>query len=474
MKKILITVSILIIASAFPLFAAAAKTVKAEVPAEVEITTLVEEASQADYPGVLVKGSVTGTDIFVQDLSLLGNSAIFEYLYDYRYNPEMDNTENYISGQAVFNTTYGTFGISVKPSVLYGMEGANFYIVAPMMYYDYMLYHVFGLSYANKIGDIPFGISAQYATEKNNYKNLNYSDSDANFNDMPMIIDYSNADIQDYSVQYMALKAGASLKIGLPVDVSVSLTQYNHLDSCEDWYNAYTYNGWSKRDSSKTNLNLSLRTDLGEGFFVIALLDWTKSNFTAHVKYPNNNDDYRIVFDNSKLALQALTGKTFELSKSFKVLVSSGLVMSGESAPLMYMEFFTNSGPGLGKFYISNDYENSSVFEIPFHLAVEGKLNETWSVNSGVNFTLVGLNGTKYDFQSAMFSPEPKITHLATEYDNVISPELSYSIGLSGVIGDLKLDMFLNPYILISGPNFISGQNSGNLNSGVAVSYLWK
>lgn len=460
---------------ALPAFSAPAKPVKAETASSVEISTLVQEASMADYPGVLVKGSITGTDIFVQDLTLLGNSAIFEYLSEYTYNPELDYWQDYIGGQASFATDLGTFGLSVKPAKYYYMQNSNFYEISGLMYYDYTLYQVFGLSYANKIGDVPFGVSAQYGTQKNNYKNLNYEDSDADFGAPAMFVDYSDADIQNYSVQYMALKAGVSLTLGLPLDLSFGFTQYNHLDSCEDWFDAYNYNGWGERDSSKTNFNLSIRTDLGEEFFVVTMLDWTKSNFKARVKDPNNTRDSQFVSDNSKLDLKALAGKTIAVGKSLKVSVASGLLVSGDSDPLMYFEFFNDNSPwGQGKFYMPNDYTNSSSVAIPFNFAVEGTLNETWTVNSGVNCTFVVLNGYKYDYQSSDFGSEPKITRLSEEYENAVSPELSYTIGLTGVIGDLKLDMFLNPYILMTGPNFLSGQSVGNLNSGVAVSYLWK
>ena len=56
-----------------------------------------------------------------------------------------------------------------------------------------------------------------------------------------------------------------------------------------------------------------------------------------------------------------------------------------------------------------------------------------------------------------------------------LDPNINYNIGVTGVIGDLQIDFNMNPYILIFGPNFITGNTAyDQLAMQVAVAYSWK
>lgn len=144
MKKILAILLTAVLAAA-PVFAAAAKPV-----AESGIRTLTQEAAEAHYPGVLIPGSVSDVSVFVSNLPSLGNSVMFEYIYDFYTYLDSNNdpfTRDNISGSVTLNTDLGVIGVSVQPTLLY-----------PLIYIGSTnLSNIVGLSYANTFGGIPVG-----------------------------------------------------------------------------------------------------------------------------------------------------------------------------------------------------------------------------------------------------------------------------------------------------------------------------
>ena len=87
MKKILVFAAIFALVAS-SLFAAAAPAAKAKPAVTAApaadlpgITTFTKQYSEANYPGVLTSGSLNGSQTFVQDLPLLCNTALFEYVY---------------------------------------------------------------------------------------------------------------------------------------------------------------------------------------------------------------------------------------------------------------------------------------------------------------------------------------------------------------------------------------------------------
>ncbi len=160
MKKILAILLTAVLAAA-PVFAAAAKPV-----AESGIRTLTQEAAEAHYPGVLIPGSVSDVSVFVSNLPSLGNSVMFEYIYDFYTYLDSNNdpfTRDNISGSVTLNTDLGVIGVSVQPTLLY-----------PLIYIGSTnLSNIVGLSYANTFGGIPVGAGLQYGCNNSSYDYLN-------------------------------------------------------------------------------------------------------------------------------------------------------------------------------------------------------------------------------------------------------------------------------------------------------------
>lgn len=109
---------------------------------------------------------------------------------------------------------------------------------------------------------------------------------------------------------------------------------------------------------------------------------------------------------------------------------------------------------------------------VPLNVAAEGKLNDTWSINAGVSSVILNSNNDtmKYNTDNDAYDPQPRFTQGWLG----VNPSLDYAIGVTGKIGDLTLDLYMNPMILMNGPYLISGQPTGNLDMNFAVGYNWK
>lgn len=457
MKKFLIC---LLVLSLFSGMAFAATAVKASAPAikaetKLDITTVTKERSTADYPGVLVPGSLIGTSVFVSDYANFPNVALFEYVNSKRF------------GLVSLSTEYGQIGLSISPAPYSSLWAVNPIIgydpithdpitLDPIMLDPIMLDNVVGIQYGNKISGMPVGVSLLYGNNRSDDQIVSVGNNN-----------WWEWDVTSSFVQYLSLRGGINIS---SMDLSLGAAFVNSSSEYDSWDDSDTWARWEQYDDSKLKADAALRMDLGDNFTGYAALAWTTG--TENYRYKSGDflgvEDYLDEIYNSKLSFEALVGKDIKAGESLIIRIATGVTADGDtSAKERHTDYRDPTENDVGYF---SQY-NESVFEIPLNVAVEGKLNDTWSFNTGVHAVLLSLRGKKDATNTDQYLE--KIRESEKWNYAEVQPSLDYEIGLTGVIGDLKLDMFLNPGIFITGPYFLGGTGAGTLNAGIAFSYLW-
>jgi len=444
MKRIITFIAVLALLVT-PLFAAkAAPAVTTDVTMETQpagsdgISTVTKEYSQAQYPGVLVPGSLIGTSVFISDLPLLANTGDFEYV--------QGNT--FAAG--VLKTDMGVFGISFSPVVNNALNDIN--LIA-------MPNNCLGVEYATKFGSMPFGASLQYGS------------NDTGFTNGDVATNNINPDIQSTAAQYLALRAGIVLN-NIDLSLGISCGMYN--DFNEDLATpSGLWNDTTTDAQSKMLIDLAARTSLGNGFKAVLDLSW----LSGSTVYDYESDGlflgakYTETYTNSKLTLKGWLSNDIKPLEWLVVRVAPGVEIGGNtSGRYVYQDKIVS---GFTTYSVA-PFLSDAYLQIPFHVAVEGKLNDTWKINAGVAVTLLDLAGNDVKHNAAAGGTAEMWQEFQSGGSLNIDPGIDYAIGASGKIGDLAIDFWLNPIIFINGPHFITGANNGTLNSGVAVHFDWK
>jgi len=419
MKKLLALLAVLLIA-ALPVFSA-------------EITSVTKEMSQAEYPGVLVKGSLVGTSTFVADSSILENSTIIE-----RLNGQLWTIVS-------LKTDIGTIGMSISPLDTSALALNGIGVATPG--------NLIGLQYSGKAAGLPLGVALSYGTNRTTFNNL---EIDTNSQD---------PDTTDTAAQYIGAKASTTLG-GIDVAAGVSLS--NYMETNEDWYDADNWDYWEQYDNSKLAIDVAARMPLGGGLTSYAALKWLTGK-TVYAYKDDGPSDETDTWTNSKLSFEALLGKDIKAGETLTVKIASGLKASGNtSAKFKHMDF----AYAHQNYFTNFNFDEDSEVIIPLNLAVEGKLNETWGFSFGANAELCSLTGNKDGENTAYWQERIKFMEEGSAID--IDPSLTWAIGVDAEIGDLKMDLYINTDIFETGPFFISGDSVSSLGAGIALIYDWK
>jgi hypothetical protein len=407
------------------------------------VISVTKEMSEANYPGVLAPGSLTGTNVFISDLTLLPNTVILELLPGGIY-----------TAGAFLKTDMGTMGLMVNPvpSLLPALKGIT--VGLPT--------NVVDLSFANGTDFGTLGLGLMYGVDSTGYtkKNLQYATT----------TDDSNTSSID---QYIGLRLGLGNK---GMDLGLGLTLRNEGD-----YTKMNYQNTNARLESERNvanaifgIDLDGRMSLGNEYLFEGKLAYvTGSDYTTYKHTPDTagaavDVNTATTISNGDFNFEARLGKDIKATKSLTIKMAAGLTgnFSGLQTTL------TEDKIAGTKTYntTSNAFYD---INIPFNLAIEAKLNDTWSVNAGssIPFVVMHNNTDKTSDDNTKNSFKDATTD---GYFN-LDPVATFAFGVTGVIGDLTMDLYMNPELLTTGPNFISGGTlSGGLNYGVALSYNWK
>jgi len=425
MKKFLVVLTVLVLLAS-SVFAA--------------VTTVTKEQSQAGYPGVLTKGSVTGTSTFIADLPLLANTVLFEYV-------------DGIYGLVALKSDIGTIGLSVNPSIDATVPGIS---------NDTM--NTVGLQYAKDTDSMTLGAALLLGIGTYNYDNKDLVNNDVTW------------DKVNTSRSYVGVKLGSAFKGTNPIDLALGVAVDDKSGNAKNYRNVAGGGVLEEttNDSSLTALDLSAREAFGAGLTVAIggnyVMGTTKTTDVTYDNAGTKLSDNSITGTNSALMLGALIGKEIKATDTLTVKIASGASLwVSQSAKLEYKD---NMDPETTTYDTGWRWSEADVM-IPLNVAVEGKLNETWTINAGTSATILSTRNVSDKYNVSASTNDPKEYYTESWLD--ISPELRYSLGVTGKIGDLTLDLMLNPMILIYGPNFISGNSlPGPMNYAVALSYNWK
>ena len=410
------------------------------------VTSVTKENSQDGYPGVLTKGSISGTSTFIADMPLLANTVMFEYA-------------GAIFGMAAIKTDFGILGISVSPSALTPTVSG---ITANGV-------DTFGLQYGTELSGMGLGASLLIGNDSWSYKN---DDIVANAAATGSADGY---DVENYTDSYYGLKLGAALRGNMPIDVALGVTMDNSYERGKDYNNVA--NGVvvadNTIDNSKLGFELSGRVGLGKDLLavlgVVYAMGSEKATDLTYNTAGTKLTETITLLTNNYFEVDALIGKDIKATESLTIKIASGLMVNTNQDTLTKTESILPVAPVA---YSTGPRWSELVLSIPLNVAVEGKLNDTWSINAGASATLLSSDNETWKNNVAAASNDPDPRYSRGWLD--INPTLGYSVGVTGKIGDLQIDLNLNPMILINGPYLISGQTTGTMVADLALVYGWK
>lgn len=381
------------------------------------VTTATKLQSQANYPGVLVPGSVIGMGTFVTDLSIMSNVALLEVVDGDAY------------GLTVLKSDLGTFAASVAENSLLGLgwatalDGMN---VAAMIQYGVV---TDGTELKDEVLAAPLTLTSNYN-------------------------------------QTLDLTLGAALQGDMPMDLSLNFGLAGTEAVAKDYATDKSITEITTTTVSVMNIGAAARMGLGDGLKAVLDVNYLMGSSSVKAKEADTSS----VTEGSLLSVDALIGKDIKASESLTVKIASGVSVASESVVM-------NTAKGATTSYSLVDGDSSTGIVIPFNFAVEGKLNETWSVSSGVEARLLAASFGAENVIEDNTSSSTKVYRTSSSLNilDTLAPAtyVGYAIGTTAKIGDLTLDLNVNPGILMNGPEFISG-NGVTLNTDLAVVYNWK
>jgi hypothetical protein len=388
--------------------------------------SITKEMAKGGLPGVLYnEANLSAAASFPSLVNDLPNLVILDYIYG-----------NAI-GSLIVKTDLGVLGISISPRPSLSIDGISFWN---------NVYDMAAVSYGTSLDNMKIGAALMVGMDSEATKDL---DTD---------VSSSGDDNENETVMFLGLKGGVSIE-GMDLGIGVNMLNESDVEGIDDDY-----------EDTETNnimdIMVAARMKLA-GWNLVAGIDYVMGSAKEVEKDLTTDYDETTTYTNSQLGVQLLAGNTIKASETLSVTVGTGLLWVGSGA---YKYAWEDSD---GNESISGGDWSSAELGIPLWVAVEGKLNETWTVLGGTSTTLLAYEGTGYKYDDDADPAEQDLKPSYEESELNIEPELDFAVGLQGKIGDLVLDLNLNPSILLYGPNFISGQTF-TMNSTVALSYMWK
>ncbi len=395
------------------------------------VGTNVKLLSQSDLPATMTDDNIMIGQYLISKIDGFANVVALE----------ADDGGNAF-GYMLLKSDFGTLGLSLSPS-LGTVSGVSCTLPGNML----------GLQWAN--GGIGAGLL------------LGLSNSGFEYADPTNI--GGTPDKRARSRMLIGLQGGITLDVGMPLDLGLNVTIANQADEDTNMDAAIA----GQKDSiAKTNANelgftLLARTELS-GLLVVVGGTYAMGNreVVSQIDNVGNNGTFMDAGDtntlnkytDSLIEAGALVGKIIKATETLKVTIATGLGFRMDGSQLTITENKVASTKTYGPMNV-NSYVNAGV---PLNVAVEGKLNETWRILGGIESMVITIasSGNKERLLNTDEKTETKDYYTSGSLS--LDPGFSYDLGVSGTIGDLQLDLHLDPAILIYGPEFISGNNGNN------------
>lgn len=420
MKKIL-TIAVLLSLLALPVFASVTEVMSLGLPAQISGTDQI-------------------TRFYPQLISNFKNTIVFEY----------DDNPDYW-GYTFIGTNVGTLGVVISPSM--GIKGDTPSVPASTVAVPG---NSTGLIYATNLGAMNVGASLMFGNSGTGtlYK---------------MVATVSDKDEVTNGYSSTTIMLGASLKVGLPLDLALSVVLPGYRDS-DKLYN--TTNGLTDDDYETLGgmeIGVNAGTKMGNWMFDIGLTlsnvtnerqDWQDADANG---VPNINTVYTST--DGGLFVDMLAGYNFAATKTLSFIIASGLNIETYAA-----EKDKTNDKLAGTTTYSTNANSGMTLNLPLYVAVNCKLNDTWSLMGGINKIVLAYTGqnnkTVSGTDGTTVSAESNTSTL--NMDNGVVT----SIGVTANIGDLKVQWMLDPMLLLDGPEFISG-NGTSVATNIALVYNW-
>jgi hypothetical protein len=358
-------------------------------------------------------------------------------------------------GYMLMKTGIGTLGLSFSPT-MGPRSGVSCAIPNNML----------GLQWANK----GVGLGLLFGT---NVSGFNYNDP---------LTALTNPDKSSTDRMFIGLQGGASLNVGMPLDLGLNLNLCSQNDESTDMSNTVANQkaAYDKTSASEVGVNIVARAEASDMLWVAGGTLAIGGREVTHQVDNNNNGVFTNPGDTNTLNKYSdnlfeagvLAGKIIKATDSLKITLSTGLGIRFTGDEMTSTEDLVANTKTYGPFPGVNSYINGG---IPVNIAVEGKLNDTWRILAGISTMALDLNNTNQKNRALITDQNPATSSYYTTGGINLNPGLNYDLGLTGVIGDLQIDFHVNPNVLIFGPNLLTGNTPYNMFAfQMAVAYSWK
>ncbi len=411
------------------------------------ILTLLSIPAFASYTEILSMAGIpvqlSGTDqitqIYPQLISDFKNTAVVE--------SNGPNSWAY----TYLGTSLGTIGLAVGPNP--GIANVN----APATGSTQTgVGNITGLFYATDMGGMNVGGSllfGQYGTDTTN----------------KLVASVTNKNDAANGQGTFKLELGTSLKASMPIDVALSFAMPTYANSTKTYNAADNLTNNNSESMSAMEIGLNADTKMGNWIFDLGLKYASASDEVKTWTSPLGLGVVTVNTDNKatdmEFIAQFLAGYKLHATKTLALTFGSGLLFNTDSDPVI-----TNNNVLTAVKTYGTGANSDGVLVLPLYVAIEGKLNDTWSFNAGINKAILRYAATNTKTVSAADGKtktnESNTSALRT--DNGVATAL----GATATIGDLKVQWDINPAMLLVGPNFISGANN-NVAFNIALVYGW-
>lgn len=402
------------------------------------------EIMSMGYIPVQISGTDQITQIYPQLISDFKNSAVVEFGF------------GGVWGYTYLGTSLGTIGIFAGPSTGFPITAS-----VPASSWDEPN-NATGLFYATPLGGINLGASLIFG---------NYGDGTTN----KLVATVADKDAVTYGYSMTNLNLGASLKIGLPIDLSISLGMPGYKDTTKNYNAAGAITNDNYETLGGLEIGLNAGTKMGSWMFDIGL---SIANVTNEEKVWLDAAGDGIVDSNMLYTAtdgtftgDIIVGYKLEATKTMSFIFGSGVSFNTYADEKDVTE---NKLTGVKTY--STIADSGLNLDIPLNVAVNCKLNDTFTFMAGISKTLLYFNA--HNDKTVLATDGKTVTNEDNYSEVSMDSGVNASLGVAAQLGDLKIEWMLNPMLLLTGPEFISGSGAYGdgdtyLASNVALCYKW-
>jgi len=265
---------------------------------------------------------------------------------------------------------------------------------------------------------------------------------------------------------FAKLAVGATIDVGQPLDLALSLAMPFGSDRSPSWNGSDQLTGDNGNSQAGYDVMLGAATTLS-GFLVDLNVSLTSFDYTTKTWTDANADGTPETHTNqhqvdSDMDVNVLVGKELKPTDSISVMIGSGVLVGIAANQRTY-----TVDEIAGTTTYSTLAKNSDMdINVPFWVSIRGKLNETWSAVASAGKTVLHMD---MDSDQDTTNDGETVTNEGPNDSGWdIDNSFNATVGITGVFGDVQLDLLLNPAILIQGPSLISGLPAG-LASQIAI-----